>query len=105
VARPEGGAEGGDNHREPASKAGLLAASLVAATAVVLATVARLEAQSISKKFVGGPLTIEDHGSFFIGGVQKAAPYAVPAPPSEAVLAGGQCRTTGIPCQPRAEPR
>ena len=43
------------------------------------------------KKFLGGPLVIEDQGSFFVGGVQKITDYAVvpgpaapgaPAPPA-----------------------
>jgi hypothetical protein len=65
------------------SMARLLAGSLVAAACVVVATGAGLEAQSRSKKFLGGPLTIEDQGSFFIGGVQKVTPYAAPAPPAK----------------------
>lgn len=39
--------------------------------------------QAPAKKFLGGPLTIEDQGSFFIGGVKKITDYAVPpAPPA-----------------------
>ena len=35
------------------------------------------------RRFLGGPLTIEDQGSFFIGGVQKVTTFAtVPAPPA-----------------------
>src|SRR6185369_18022938 len=33
-----------------------------------------------TKKFLTGPLTIEDQGSFFIGGVTKVTDYAGPAP-------------------------
>jgi hypothetical protein len=33
------------------------------------------------KKFLGGPLVIEDQGSFFIGGVQKITEHAVVPPP------------------------
>jgi hypothetical protein len=36
------------------------------------------------KKFLGGPLTIEDQGSFFIGGVQKITDHAVVPPPAAA---------------------
>jgi hypothetical protein len=35
-----------------------------------------------SKKFLTGPLTIEDQGSFFIGGVPKVTDYAGPPPPA-----------------------
>lgn len=44
-------------------------------------------AQSLSeqrprpKKFLGGPLVIEDQGSFFVGGVPKVTEHAVVAPP------------------------
>ncbi len=36
------------------------------------------------KKFLGGPLVIEDQGSFFIGGVQKVTDYAVMPQPATA---------------------
>jgi hypothetical protein len=36
------------------------------------------------KKFLGGPLTIEDQGSFFIGGVPKITDHAVVPPPAAA---------------------
>ena len=32
------------------------------------------------KKFLGGPLVIEDQGSFFVGGVQKVTEHAVIPP-------------------------
>jgi hypothetical protein len=38
--------------------------------------------QAPAKKFLGGPLTIEDQGSFFIGGVKKVTDYAVPPAPA-----------------------
>ena len=34
-----------------------------------------------SKKFLGGPLVIEDQGSFFVGGVQKITDHAAALPP------------------------
>jgi hypothetical protein len=34
------------------------------------------------KKFLGGPLVIEDQGSFFIGGVPKVTTFASPLPPT-----------------------
>ena len=34
------------------------------------------------RKFLGGPLVIEDQGSFFVGGVQKVTDYATVAPPA-----------------------
>jgi hypothetical protein len=42
-------------------------------------------AQTPQKKFMGGPVTIEDQGSFFIGGVQKVSQHAaIPfAPPGQ----------------------
>jgi len=33
------------------------------------------------KKFLGGPLVIEDQGSFFVGGVKKITDYASALPP------------------------
>jgi hypothetical protein len=47
------------------------------------------------KKFLGGPLTIEDQGSFFIGGVQKVTDHAV-GPPSA---------TTAVPAPPPVTPQ
>src|SRR3954471_7561987 len=35
------------------------------------------------KKFLTAPLTIEDQGSFFVGGVQKVTYQAAPAPPNQ----------------------
>jgi hypothetical protein len=35
-----------------------------------------LAAQTPQKKFMAGPVTIEDQGSFFIGGVTKVSPFA-----------------------------
>src|SRR6266536_1019300 len=34
-----------------------------------------------SRKFLGGPLVIDDQGSFFVGGVQKVTDYASALPP------------------------
>ena len=39
------------------------------------------------KKFLTGPLTIEDQGSFFIGGVPKVTEHAAPAGPGGAAAA------------------
>jgi hypothetical protein len=47
---------------------------------VALAVTAYGQGQT-PKKFLGGPLTIEDQGSFFVGGVQKVTDYAVVPPP------------------------
>jgi hypothetical protein len=51
---------------------------------MVVAMAATLSAQAPAKKFLTAPLTIEDQGSFFIGGIQKITDYAgvppVPAP-------------------------
>ena len=48
-----------------------------------------LAAQAPQKKFMGGPVTIEDQGSFFVGGVTKVSEHAtVPfAPPGQPVPA------------------
>jgi len=53
---------------------------------VVLTTLAAVSGQSSpkTKKFLGGPLVIEDQGSFFVGGVQKITDHAVAAPPAAA---------------------
>ena len=39
-----------------------------------------LSGQAKPKRFLTGPLTIEDQGSFFVGGVQKITDYAAPPP-------------------------
>jgi hypothetical protein len=56
---------------------------------VVVALTATTGAQSPQKKFMGGPVTIEDQGSFFIGGQTKvtehaAIPFAPPGQPAPA---------------------
>src|SRR6188472_730010 len=58
--------------------------SLIVAVMCV-ALVASVAAQTPQKKFMAAPVTIEDQGSFFIGGVQKVSTYAaVPvAPPGQ----------------------
>jgi hypothetical protein len=69
----------------------LVAGSVVAAAWVVLMTSAGVEAQAQrAKKFLGGPLTIEDQGSFFVGGVQKITNHAVVPPPPAAGAAPAQ---------------
>jgi hypothetical protein len=59
------------------------AVSLVVTLVVLTASVWGQEPPK-PKRFLGGPLIIEDQGSFFVGGVQKvtayAAPPAAPAP-------------------------
>ena len=39
--------------------------------AMLVALTGSVAAQNPQKKFMGGPVTIEDQGSFFIGGVTK----------------------------------
>ena len=47
------------------------------ATAVLLAAAAlAAHGQPQQKRFMGGPVTIEDQGSFFVGGVTKVSEYA-----------------------------
>ena len=54
---------------------------------MLVALTGSVTAQNPQKKFMGGPVTIEDQGSFFIGGVTKVTDYAaVPfAPPGQPV--------------------
>src|SRR6187399_450316 len=55
-------------------------AALVVLLGVVTPTLSGQSAPA-SKKFLGGPLVIEDQGSFFVGGVQKITEYAAAVPP------------------------
>jgi hypothetical protein len=50
---------------------------------LLLAMVATVSGQTgqTPRKFLGGPLVIEDQGSFFVGGVQKITEHAVVPPP------------------------
>jgi len=51
--------------------------------AICVALVASVAGQVPQKKFMAAPVTIEDQGSFFIGGVQKVSDYAtVPFAPA-----------------------
>jgi hypothetical protein len=54
--------------------------SVLSAVLVVLMATT-LAGQARQKRFLTGPLTIEDQGSFFIGGVTKVTDYATVAPP------------------------
>ena len=51
-------------------------AASVAVLVVALAVTASGQTSQTPKKFLGGPLAIEDQGSFFVGGVQKVTDYA-----------------------------
>ena len=51
---------------------------------LVVALATTLSGQVKPKKFLTAPLTIEDQGSFFIGGVQKVTDYAGVPPPAPA---------------------
>jgi hypothetical protein len=53
--------------------------SLVVALVVLTATVWGQES-SKPKRFLGGPLVIEDQGSFFVGGIHKVTTHAAPPP-------------------------
>src|SRR5687768_17989350 len=57
----------------------------VLASVVRLALTVPAAAQAPRKKFMAAPVTIEDQGSFFIGGVTKVTPHAaIPfAPPGQ----------------------
>jgi hypothetical protein len=66
------------------SESSRLRISALAFTILIVTMATSLSGQSGQKKFLGGPLVIEDQGSFFIGGVPKITDYAVvqqpPAP-------------------------
>ena len=66
----------------------LLAAVLLVVTATALS------GQTRPKRFLTAPLTVEDQGSFFVGGVQKVTDYASVAPPvsGPARRSGGSTR-------------
>ena len=73
-------------------------AASVAVLVVALAVTASGQTSQTPKKFLGGPLTIEDQGSFFVGGVQKVTDYAVvPGPPGP----GAAAATTPPPVTPQ----
>ena len=57
----------------------------VFASVMLLALTCPLAAQTPQKKFMAAPVTIEDQGSFFIGGITKVSEFAtVPfAPPGQ----------------------
>ena len=58
---------------------------------ILLAMVSSVGAQdSKPKKFLTKPLTIEDQGSFFIGGVTKVTNYASFGPVSETARTSGR---------------
>src|SRR4026207_952057 len=59
--------------------------------ALLIITAVTLSGQTKPKKFLTAPLTIEDQGSFFVGGVKKVPDHAsvpplpaAPTPPPEA---------------------
>src|SRR5688572_31617346 len=63
----------------------------VFAAVIMLAVAGTAAAQAPQKKFMAAPVTIEDQGSFFIGGVTKvtehaAIPFAPPGQPAPAPL-------------------
>ena len=73
-------------------------AAFVAVLVMALAVTASGQTSQTPKKFLGGPLTIEDQGSFFVGGVQKVTDYAVvPGPPPP----GAAAPTTPPPVTPQ----
>src|SRR5262245_34284739 len=55
--------------------------TLTVAALLVLAAASVSGQGQPSKKFLGGPLVIEDQGSFFVGGVKKITDHAVVPPP------------------------
>src|SRR5688572_14760688 len=63
----------------------------VFAAVIILAVAGTAAAQTPQKKFMAAPVTIEDQGSFFIGGVTKvtdfaAVPFAPPGQPAPAAV-------------------
>jgi hypothetical protein len=59
------------------------------------ALVANLSAQRPQTRFLTGPLTIEDQGSFFVGGVPKITNYAAAPPAAGAPAAGAPAAPAG----------
>ena len=88
------------------------------ATAALLAVAALpTHGQPPHQRFMGGPVTLEDQGSFFVGGVTKISEYAtVPgAPPGQPAAAANaaadhdRADVRAVPdpcsgCRPRAGP-
>ena len=58
---------------------------LLSSAVLFVAMAVSISGQSAQKpkKFLTAPLTIEDQGSFFIGGVQKVTYQAAPTPPNQ----------------------
>jgi hypothetical protein len=67
-----------EHHSRTARPVGRCLSSLALLVATTAATLDAQSAQGAQrhKRFLTGPLTIEDQGSFFIGGVQKVTNYA-----------------------------
>jgi hypothetical protein len=76
-----------------------LVSCYLAAGVVLGALAANVSAQRSQKKFLGGPLTIEDQGSFFIGGVPKITDYATP-PPAAAAPGAAPANAPAAPTGP-----
>jgi hypothetical protein len=63
-------------------------AARVAIMLVAMAVTVSGQTSQTPKRFLGGPLVIEDQGSFFVGGVQKITDHAaVPPPPAPGAAA------------------
>ena len=56
---------------------------------------ANVSAQQQQKRFLTAPLTIEDQGSFFIGGVPKITDYSTPPPVASPIPAGAPAPPAG----------
>ena len=69
----------------------------VLAAVMAVALITNASAQGTPKKFMGGPVTIEDQGSFFIGGITKVSEHAaIPfGPPGQAAVPTPQQITIG----------
>jgi hypothetical protein len=67
------------------------------AVLMAVALITSVSAQGTPKKFMGGPVTIEDQGSFFVGGVTKISEHAsIPfAPPGQTAVPTPQQITIG----------
>src|SRR5688572_31822004 len=70
-------------HHQPRSRQGaaMRSAGCIAMLLVAMAAGVSAQTNQKPKKFLGGPLVIEDQGSFFVGGVQKITEHAVVPPP------------------------
>jgi len=66
---------------------------------LLLVLAAGVSGQTPQKRFLGGPLVIEDQGSFFVGGVPKITTHATVPPPAAPGAPATQAPPGGTPQQ------